>query len=791
MEQARAGREVRSSGSESLGEGLLVPSSVVRGPLPIGRPVSAGHSGAAAHPAAPQGRRRSRMRSSTRVAGFAIPMWLPLGGLGLLAAVETGRIDGPHREIFFNISNFWVLYALLPVAIVIVSYGIMRRARVWRLGHADFQFDNLRVRFRRVLRGGVGTERVLRDPYSGIMHLCIMSSMIVLFLVTAVLAIDDYLPDDQVRILVGDRYLGYSLVGDIFGLIGLLGIGMAVAHRWVRPRTAWLPSYEDKLIVGGLGLLLITGFLVEGLRIQTSEIGANPGWSHWSPVGFVVAEIFSTVNTDTLLDAHKALWWFHMVTALSWISLLGFTKINHLLLAPVNAFLKSTGSSGKLPLIANIEEQEHFGVSQLEHFTQKQIFELDVCVRCGRCTDSCPADIAGQPLSPMHIIQDLKAYATDVGERKAANLARGVAIDEGLEGAPAMVGEVIRDESLWACRTCGACEQECPVFIEHIPTIVDMRRSLVMEEARMPDTVQATLETLERQGHPWRGTLHTRETWMEDLDVPLWTGEQEYLYFVGCTGALVDRVQPITKSVVRLLTEADVSFGVLAGQESCNGDPARRLGNEYLFQILAEGLIATLNEGGVKKIVTHCPHCFNTFKNEYPELGGHYEVLHHSVLLERLVDEGKLTPKAGAEPQTVTFHDSCYLGRHNGLYDAPRNILNRIPNVILVEMPRNREQGLCCGAGGGNMWMEEQGRARVNEVRVEEAIGTGADAACTVCPFCVQMFESGVGTVQMDAEDADRLAVFDIVEFLEAAVPGAATVEANSEPVPGDAGGEG
>jgi len=287
----------------------------------------------------------------------------------------------------------------------------------------------------------------------------------------------------------------------------------------------------------------------------------------------------------------------------------------------------------------------------------------------------------------------------------------------------------------------------------------------------MPETVQTTLETLERQGHPWRGTPHTRESWMDGLDVPLWTGEQEYLYFVGCTGALVDRVQPITRSVVRLLREAGVSFGVLAGQETCNGDPARRLGNEYLFQILAEGLIATLDEGGVKKIVTHCPHCFNTFKNEYPELGGHYEVLHHSSLLERLLDDGKLQPKQGGETQLVTFHDSCYLGRHNNLYDAPRNILQQIPNVTLVEMPRNREQGLCCGAGGGNMWMEEQGRARVNEVRVAEALSTGASAACTACPFCVQMFESGVGTVQMGAEESDRLGVFDIVEFLDVAVP--------------------
>ena len=725
---------------------------------------------------------RPGLRSTKAIGGLAIPLWLPLGGLAAISVVETARIDGPHREIFFNVDNFWVLYGLLPIVAVILTYGILRRSRVWFLGEHDLSLDprtwraivatisNPRQRLALLRRGGLGTEQVLQDPYSGVMHLCIMSSMIVLFLVTLLLAIDDYLPNDQVQILVGARYLGYSLVGDIFGLIGIVGIGMAVAHRWVRPRTAWLPTWEDYLIVGGLGTLLITGFLVEGMRIQTSEIAEHPNWSHWSPVGFVVAEMFSRVDTETLLDAHQALWWFHMVTALSWISLLGLTKLNHLIYAPINAFLKSTDAPGKIPMIKNIEEQEHFGVSQIEHFSSKQLFELDVCVRCGRCTEQCPADIAGQPLSPMHIVQDLKQHLTDVGERKVANLARGLPIDEGLDDAPALVGGVVRDESLWACRTCGACQEACPVFIEHVRTIVDMRRSLVMEEARMPETVQGTLETLERQGHPWRGTPYTRESWMEEMEVPAWSGEEEYLYFVGCTGAMVDRAMEISKSVVRLLQEAEVSFGVLGGAESCNGDPARRLGNEYLYQILAAQLIATLDEAGVKKIITHCPHCLNTFLNEYPEMGGNYEVIHHTQLLEKLIDAGKLRPKAGGRRQKVTFHDSCYLGRHNGIYEAPRRILESIPTIDLVEMPRNREQGLCCGAGGGNMWMEEVGKQRVNEVRVQEAIETGAEAACSACPFCIQMFDAGIGTVQMDKDDKDRMGAFDVVELLEAAV---------------------
>lgn len=705
-----------------------------------------------------------------RVSALAIPAWLPLGGFLLVSGAETVRVTGAHRELFFNIDHFWALYLFLAFSISIIVYGLARRSRVWRLGRPQFSFDNLPQRIVRVLHGGAGTERVLRDGYSGVMHLCIMSSMIVLFLVTSLLAVDDYIP---VEILVGPRYLGFSLVADVFGLIGIIGVGMAIAHRWVRPRTAWLPTWEDWLIVVGLAVLLISGFLVEGLRIHASEIDTHPEWSYWSPVGYVVALMFSGVSVGAALDLHKAFWWFHMIGAFAWISLLGYSKLNHLFLAPLNAFLKRTSAPGKIDLVPDLLEQPHFGVSQLEHFSMKQLLELDVCVRCGRCTDNCPADIAGQPLSPMHIIQDLKSYATTIGEQKVGNLVRGDALDYGLEGAPAMVGDVIRDESLWACRTCGACVEACPVFIEHVPTIVDMRRGLVMETARMPDTVQSTLETLERQGHPWRGTPYTRESWLDELGLDsaslTWTGEQDYLYFVGCTGAFVDRAQAISRSVVRLLRDAGVSFGVLAGQETCNGDPARRLGNEYLYQTLAAGLIEVFDNAGVKKIITHCPHCFNTFLNEYPDMGGRYEVIHHTQLLEQLLADGRLETRA-VEPQTVTYHDSCYLGRHNDIFEAPRRILEQVPNVTLVEMPRSREQGLCCGAGGGNMWMEEQGASRVNDVRVEEAAATGADSACTACPFCIQMFDAGVGTVQMDLEDEDKLKVLDVAELLQMAV---------------------
>jgi Fe-S oxidoreductase len=448
--------------------------------------------------------------------------------------------------------------------------------------------------------------------------------------------------------------------------------------------------------------------------------------------------------------------------------LIVFTKLDHLFFAPINAYLLRRDAPGRLATIENIEEREVFGVGQIQDFTWKQLFELDACVRCGRCTAVCPANIAGQPLSPMHLIQDLKSHLADVGP--AVQRAGHEGGDVRAASPVAMVGEVIQDETLWACRTCGACVQECPVLIEHVPTIVDMRRYLVMDEARVPATAQAALENIEVRGHPWRGTALERTTWMEGLgDVPIFDGTQEYLYWVGCSGSLVERNLPVTKSVFRLLREAGTSFGVLGQEETCNGDPARRLGNEYLFQILAQQLVETFREKNVQRVITNCPHCFNTFKNEYPQFEGNFEVLHHSEFLAQALGDGSLTAKHEVETN-VTYHDSCYMGRLNGVYEAPREILAFIPGTEVTEMDRSRSRGLCCGAGGGNMWQEEVGERRVNHVRSEEAIATGADEVISNCPFCIQMFDDGVPAVE--PEEEGRIRPFDIAELLERSVLG-------------------
>jgi Fe-S oxidoreductase len=421
-------------------------------------------------------------------------------------------------------------------------------------------------------------------------------------------------------------------------------------------------------------------------------------------------------------------------------------------------FTSSFKPAGELAAIDDIETAETLGVSQLQDFTWPQLLDFDACTECGRCQAVCPAYVAGMPLSPKRLVLDLRDYMTDQTGALLAN-GNGHQMDD-LQ----MVGDVIRHDTLWSCTTCRACVFECPVLIEHVDTIVDMRRYLTLMMGNIPGTGALGLQNLNRTGNPWGQPPTARDEWARGLDVPVMAdrGEVDVLWWVGCAGAYDERNQKISKALVRIFNAAGLDYAILGQEETCNGDPARRLGDEYTFQMMAQQNVETLRQYKFKRIVTACPHCFNTLANEYPHFGGSWQVVHHSQIIRQLIRDGDLKLTRSVD-DTITFHDSCYLGRCNNIYDAPRDVLASIPGVSLVEMPRAREQGLCCGGGGGGMWLEVHGERRIQEIRLEEAESVNPTVVASACPFCMLMFDLGSKTLSFDQKN---IALSDIAELV-------------------------
>ncbi|HUS82587.1 MAG TPA: (Fe-S)-binding protein [Dehalococcoidia bacterium] len=674
----------------------------------------------------------------------------------------------PSREIFWNIQFGELVYLLGALLIVAVMYGLYRRLRLWRLGSEDDRLRDIPGRIRAVLirtkADGLWHKRIVRNRYAGLMHLLIFGGFGILLMGPFL----DFMSEHVYHFMEGNVYLGVSLMLDVGGLLALAGLGMAAYRRYVTRPSKLNNVFDDAMALSLLAGIIVTGYLLEGLRIAASELDVHPGWSVWSPVGFVFAKAFYPLGTDVNLALHKTVWWGHMIVsmgAMGYVAL-SFTKLAHIFASPLNMFLRTQGSKGVLKPIEITEESVGaLGASKLQDLTWKDLIDLDACTRCGRCQEVCPANMTDKPLSPKLVIQELRAHMV----QRAPVLLRGKRDGKApsQEEVPLLAGGVVTQDELWSCTTCGACEEACPVYVEPVKKIMELRRNLVLEQGEIPPTLMAALRSVQDRGHPWKGASASRTDWTAGFEIKNVAndGDAEFLFWVGCTAALQESSMNSALALARILDAAGVKISILGHEESCCGHQARRIGDEYLFQCQAQQNIETLKRHNVKKIITACPHCFHTLKEEYPQFGGDFEVVHHTEFLLQLVKEGrlKLTNEVKA---VVAYQDPCYLARYHGICEAPRELAAAVPGVEVVEMAHCGTNGICCGAGGGRMWMEEEPEQRINRLRAKEAVATGANTVLTACPFCLQMFKDGLNGLGLE-EPPEAI---DLVELLERSV---------------------
>lgn len=618
----------------------------------------------------------------------------------------------------------------------------------------DKRLDNIPGRIWWTVEYAFGQIRLLlRERKWGLMHAFIFWGFLVVAIRTITLFGQGFSPTFHLPLLSG--WLGniYTLTKDIFQVLVTVGVMVLLFRRIViRPKRLTM-SLEADLILIAIAILMITDFLMEGAEIART-------WTPqaiWSPVGMWVAGIFTAtgISPGSLHAWFTVNYFIHTAGILAFLNYLPYGKHFHIITSIPNVFLRKTAPAGALSKM-NLEDESAttFGVEKIDQFSWKQMLDMYSCTECGRCEDQCPAWATDKPLSP-------KKYLIALRDHLYKNAGKVAGKKDDL---PAIVPEIVEPDILWSCTTCRACEEACPVFIEYVDKMIDQRRNLVLMQGAMSPEAQTALRNIETNSNPWGIGFSTRGDWAKDLGVKTLSENKdvEYLYFVGCAGSFDERAKKVSRAFVKLLQKAGVSFGILGSEEKCTGDSARRIGNEYLFQMLAKENVGTFNKYGVKKVVTTCPHCYNTIKNEFPQFGGSYEVVHHTELLSQLINEGKLKATASMHGKTATYHDSCYLGRYNDIYQAPREILKGIPNLHVEEMQLSRDMGRCCGAGGGRMWMEEKLGTRINHKRLEDVQKqTSATMIVTACPFCLTMLSDAV-----KEKNAPDMEAHDVAEIL-------------------------
>jgi len=641
------------------------------------------------------------------------------------------------REIYWNIGHGVVLpmYLLSCAACAVMVWGFWKRLPVWRLGKPLNRFDRFEERVRNMVGEVLGQEKIFRVKDGGVPHTLFFWGFLTLFAGTILVMFqaDFFTPVLQLNLLKGEFYKAFSLALDLAGIVAILMLAGLFIRRFVI-RPAGLEIVDDDYRIHVLLFaILVTGFLIEGARMAATELRQNPDLAIFSPGGMLFAQLFTPYTEASIRNSHKVLWWVHFALVLGFFCSIPTTKLRHIFLTSVNAFFAPLEQKGTISTI-NLEDEgtEQYGAAKVTDLTWKDIFDADACTSCKRCQDRCPAHATEKPLSPMKVVQQ-------VGEVASADPGAALCV---------AVGE----DALWACTTCRACQEICPANIEHVNKILEMRRNLALMEGAFPgDEVRTAVGNVEVNGNPFGLAYAGRGDWADGLPVTIMEsgGEVDILYFVGCYASFDKRNREVARSFVSICEAAGIRVGVLGKEEKCCGEPVRKLGNEYLYQMTAAENIETIKAYGVGRIVTTCPHCFNTLGRDYRDLGLDVPVEHYTTFVRRLLDEGRLalTPASFY----FTYHDSCYLGRYMDIINEPREVL-QAAGGRLAEMERSGYESFCCGAGGGRILAEEKLGSRINVARVQMARETGAPVVVSNCPFCLTMFEDGIKTGNLEGE---------------------------------------
>ncbi|MBI4298115.1 MAG: (Fe-S)-binding protein [Chloroflexi bacterium] len=647
------------------------------------------------------------------------------------------------RISYWGIPGYAILIIVVATSLAIFGHRVRYLYRHLRRGQAEPRLDRPVERARGALGRVLGQVCVLKDvslrDRAGLGHFFIFYGFL-LFSLSYLLVIGSGFKADftsAVFTIAGAKV--FHLVLDIAGVLVVMAVIWALARRYLARPQRLEPSRDAIIILGIIGSLMIANFFTEAFE----AVVEGESFSGWVPVGSGLSRLFQGLGLGAAGSLLRAAWWLHLSLVFVFLAYVPYSKHLHIAAGPLNIFFRSLRPKGALSPI-DLEATETYGVAKMEDFTWRGLLDTYACTECSRCRENCCTYVSQKPLSPKKLVQDLKKHLLHA---------------EG--GDTTIIGKAVTEDEVWGCSTCRYCQENCPVAIEHVSKIVDLRRNLVLSEGRMPEDVSQTLRSLEARGHPWRGTTATRTDWAAGLKIKTADeGDFEYLYWVGCTAALEERNQKVAQALVSVLQSAKVDFAILGEEEVCCGDPARRMGNEYLYQMLAKNNIEILKRHEVKKILTSCPHCFNTLKNEYTQFGGDFQVMHHSQLLHELAVQGRIKPKASQT--TITYHDPCYLGRYNGIYDVPRELLSAVSEQGIREMARRRSRALCCGGGGGHLWMEENIGQRINQIRIQDALDTGASTVAVACPYCLAMFEDAIKAKGAE----EKLKAMDVAELM-------------------------